>query len=52
MVTREVQEALNILGLSLMFSSEQLKKSYRRNANEWHPDKGKDPTGEKMKAIN
>ena len=52
MVTREVQEALNILGLNLMFSSEQLKKSYRRNANEWHPDKGKDPTGEKMKAIN
>lgn len=52
MVTKQVQDALNILGLNLMFSEEQLKKSYRKSANEWHPDKGKDPTGEKMKAIN
>ncbi len=45
------ERALSILGLNRDYTAEELKKAYRKGAMEWHPDHGKDPTGEKFKEI-
>lgn len=46
------RQALNILGLSLTASDEDIKKTYRKLAMQYHPDKNKAPAAqEKFKAI-
>lgn len=45
------ERALSILGLNRDYTAEELKKAYRKGAMEWHPDHGKDSTGEKFKEI-
>ena len=45
------ERALGILGLNRDYSAEELKKAYRKAAMEWHPDHGRDSTGEKFKSI-
>lgn len=54
MVTREVQEALNILGLNLIFSAEQLKTAYRAKAKQSHPDThdSTEEANKQMQAVN
>lgn len=52
MMAQAVIDALNIFGLKQDFSLDELKRLYRQSAVIWHPDKGNDPTGEKMKEIN
>lgn len=45
------ERALNVLGLNRDYTAEELKKAYRKGAMEWHPDHGRDNTGEKFKEI-
>ena len=45
------ERALYVLGLNRDYTAEELKKAYRKAAMEWHPDHGKDPSGEKFKDI-
>ncbi len=45
------ERALSILELDRDYDEEKLKKSYRKLAHLWHPDKGNDPSGEKFKEL-
>lgn len=45
------ERALYVLDLKSDYTSEDLKKAYRKKAMEWHPDHGKDATGERFKDI-
>ena len=51
MIKMSFERALAILELNRNYTPEELKKAYRRAAMIWHPDHGKDPTGEKFKDI-
>lgn len=51
MIKISYERALGILGLSNDYTAEELKKAYRKSALIWHPDRQKDPSGEKFKEI-
>lgn len=51
MIKMSFERALAILELNRDYTPEELKKAYRKAAMIWHPDHGKDPTGEKFKDI-
>ena len=46
------KEALNILNLNYGYNEENLKTAYKNKSKIWHPDLGRDPSGEMMKKIN
>ena len=50
----EVEQALEVMGLSLPIDPNQVKRRYRSLAKKWHPDlnPGVDQSHEKMKALN
>ena len=51
--SEDVNRALILMGLSLPFTPESLKRRYRELAKKWHPDlnPGDSQAGEKMKAL-
>ncbi len=48
-----MRDPWSILGIPKGSSQEEIKKTYRKLARKWHPDKNKDPlAGERFKEIN
>lgn len=45
------KEALNILNLNYGYNEENLKTAYKNKSKIWHPDLGRDPSGEMMKKL-